>query len=148
MQSRLGILEHELLSRNALIQHSTDYVQREGWTIKYRWDPNRPASGGWVGRPLMAISIPLTVNGRRIAVIDEQSGTIDALVVGKYVGSNNDEAAVASPNSYAVKWDIYSRQIVAGQVDGLYAVKLGGRKVVGITKGEMTLLRSMATHKL
>ncbi len=144
MQTDLGNLEWKISGREPLKQHSTAYAQRAGWATSYEYDPNRPASGGWSGCLPIEKKIPITVTGRRIAVIDAKSGTIDALVVGRYVINGDTEVAVASPNSYAVRWDTASGQIVVNQVNGMYAVNLDGKKVVGVTKREMTELRRIS----
>lgn len=152
MQNYLRNLEEAILSRKPLGQHSVNYVQREGIVTHYVLNPERPASAGWNygcwsgGSLLIARKIPLTLNGKRIAVIDEEKHTIDALVVGEYAREGNCELAIASPNSYAVKWDLGSGQIVISQPNGHYSVGLDGRKVVGITRGEMTALRELSAQ--
>lgn len=148
MKSDLASLEMEILSRNPLRQYSVEYSQRQGCVTVYVQNPDRPVSGGWSSEKSApeARKVPMTVNGRRIAVIDAEARTIDALVVGNYTSANGGTSAIASPNSYVVKWNLVSGEITVEQAKNPYEVSLNGKKVVGITKGEMTLLRYLAVN--
>lgn len=149
MKSDLASLEIRILSRNPLEQYSTEHSQREGWIAVYKRNPNRPASGGWASerKAPEARKVPMTVNGRRIAVIDAEARTIDALVVGNYMPANGDTLAIACPNSYAVKWNLVSGELSVEQAKKPHEISLSGKKVVGITKGEMTSLIYLAANQ-
>ncbi len=148
MKSDLVSLQIKILTRNPLEQYAIEHSQREGWIIVYERNPNRPISGGWFSERSAseARKVPLTVNGRRIAVIDAEARTIDALVVGNYTSANSNTLAIASPNSYVVKWDLVSGEITVEQAKNPYEVSLSGKKVVGIAKSEMTMLRYLAAQ--
>lgn len=144
----LKSLESAIMGRNPLNQYSTNYEQIVGWTTREKWDPNRPGLDAWLmtsrSPGCELISVPVKVSGRRIAVIDDGTKTVEALVVGYYALFNDFILAVVKSGSNVVSWNLDSGQVSARQV--VYGVRLEGKTVVGITRREMSLLHYLANN--
>lgn len=150
MMRNIGELCNEIMRRSTLSQYSTEHVQRVGLTRKVRWDPNRPPTGAkwWSGdSPYIVATVPRRVSGKRVAIIDEELGTIDALAVGEYEWQGEVVSAVARPGSHIVKLKTDFSAIAMQQEKAPYAVNLAGKRVVGLTRGEMAELLGYAEIK-
>ena len=145
---KLKSLECAIMRRDPLGQYSTGYEQIVGWTTRLKWDPNRPGLDAWLmtsrGPGYELISVPIKVSGRRIAVIDYGTKTVEALVVVHYTRAIDSVLAVIKSRSNVVRWDLDSGRVSERQV--VYGVRLNGKTVVGITRGEMSLLHYIANN--
>lgn len=151
MVRNIGELCSEIISRGPLSQYSTGYLQDVGLTSRTKWNPNRPPTGvNWfAGSGYTIIGVPRLVSGRRIAVIDEESGAIEALVVACYETLQEGKiSARACQGSHVITVNTASGEVAARQVNKEpYTVNLAGKKVVGLTRREMSELVGYAARK-
>ena len=115
------------------------------WVTIYVKNPNRPPSGGWMtySDTSMPRRVPIKVSGSRIAVMDGL-GKIEALRVSYYDSLDGKVLAVASQASYVITVAPDSSGVTATQANIRYAANLEGKKVVGITRAEMSTLLRLA----
>ncbi|HLD97106.1 MAG TPA: hypothetical protein VI934_02070 [Candidatus Nanoarchaeia archaeon] len=136
------------------MEYTVDYTQPAGWTMKQKYESQRPPSGGWVSGGQSRISrwVPVQVSGRRIAVIDKAAQTIEALVVDHYASQDDytyiadydPNVAVAKRGSLLIRLAVGTNSVTIQQVNRYLPVVLERKTVVGLTRGEMSGLRSYA----
>ncbi len=149
MRNQVSDMLTRIINRDPLSQYSTWHVQPAGTVEILKADPNRPPTGAkwWSGDPLYtARVVPRLVTGRRIAVINENVGTIDALVVANYTQQDRNIVAVAAKGSQMItlRADDYGLIATVQQIKDYRVVNLTGMRVVGLTKGELSRLWSYA----
>ncbi|MBI2145263.1 hypothetical protein HYU18_02965 [Candidatus Woesearchaeota archaeon] len=95
------------------------------------------------------------VSGRKVAIIDPNTQTIEALVVKEYVSGGPNLWAVAQPMSHVIEWPNTGKLKVTQQPgykaevpSGLYVPSNSERRIVGITEQERrTLLQAYAMQQ-
>ncbi len=140
----------EILRRKPLEIYSTEHRQQVGVVEIEKRDPRRPGVNSWLMNswPPTYKRVPVIVCGQRIAVINPDGKSLEAISVEIYGTAKGHPAVLAKVGSVSVVFDMANGLIVGTQVRRPdYWVALDGGKVVGLTRGEYGALISLAASQ-
>ena len=96
-----------ILKRAPLQEYSREYRQNVGWVSVEKSDPHKPGLNAWLMNNWSPtyIRVPIIVSGKRIAVINQDWQSLEAISVDHYDETGGKTSALARVGSVSVVWN-------------------------------------------